>query len=681
MSTVVKAMTPRARAWSIVGAAVLVATAVGLVLDATTPSLAVMFGFPDLGTVVDAGLPAARTVAVIAASAVVGNLLLAAVLVPGEARGPVSGIGYGGLLAARPWSLLLAAASLVVAMLVAAENVGLGVGQLVARPDILASAVAAVEPATGWFLLACAAVVVAAASGLILSWRGSVALLLVMLAGVVAPPMTAAGVSEEAHDWSGDALTLHTVAAVLWLGSTIAVVTRLPSAPAIAAVVLRRHRRIASGSLVVLVLSAVAPTLLSVRPGDLLGSGFGLIVVASLILSAALGGVLTRTRPRRSAAAPRIHRGWWIATELVLLVGAAVLGTVLSRLIAPLEDGADASRLVYLLGYELPGPAQGLELLLRWRIDLLYAPLAALAAAGYLLAVRRLRRAGQGWPLRRTVCWLAGCAVVLIATSSGIGTYATAVFSVHMTAHMLLGAVAPLLLVCGHGVTLALRVCRPGVRARLVSLRDAPPLRLAAQPVAVWVITAVSVFGLYATGLFDTIVVEHWSHPLMDAVALGAGLLLFWVLLGHSPPGPPLPPLAGIATVFAVMAVHAGFAVWMLSRSTPVGERFYAALALLFVPDLLADQRAGAIAAWVIGEAAVLAAVVVLIRRWTRHGEQSPDAGDYARLAAPERSGLTVRSADWPARRLDGADRGAVASDIAGSPPPPGAGDAPRSNR
>jgi putative copper resistance protein D len=57
----------------------------------------------------------------------------------------------------------------------------------------------------------------------------------------------------------------------------------------------------------------------------------------------------------------------------------------------------------------------------------------------------------------RTVAWLSGCTVILVATSSGVGRYSMAMFSVHMGVHMLLSMLAPILLVLGGPVTLALR--------------------------------------------------------------------------------------------------------------------------------------------------------------------------------------------------------------------------------
>jgi cytochrome c oxidase assembly factor CtaG len=61
----------------------------------------------------------------------------------------------------------------------------------------------------------------------------------------------------------------------------------------------------------------------------------------------------------------------------------------------------------------------------------------------------------------RTAAWLSGCAVILIATSLGIGRYSMAMFSMHLTEHLLLMILAPILLALGGPVTLGLRALPP----------------------------------------------------------------------------------------------------------------------------------------------------------------------------------------------------------------------------
>ncbi len=602
-----------------------VAALTGGLLAALAPSVAVLYGLPALGPLVDAGLPAARVLAVGAAAASVGNLLLAAVLAPGDPYGTVSPHGYAGLRAARVWSLVQALASVAVAVLTVAENSGAPPGRLIGSGPTLVNGLGQVQSASGWAVSALVAVVVAALAGWTLSWRSAVGLLVLALAGLFPVTLTAVTNAERSHDIAGDALTLHVLGAVLWLGSTVAVVAHLARRGGAPAVVRRRHGVIATWSLVVVGASGVVSASFTVAPADLLTSGYGLLVGSSAVLLAVLVGVGRRARAAAGTPGGRAAALRLAALELLLLAAAAGAGSGLTRLFPPADRGYEASRLVYLLGYELPTRLTAADLALRWRIDLVFGPLAVLAAVAYLLGVTRAHRAGLSWPAGRTAAWLAGCAVLLVATSSGLGAYGPAVFSVHMVGHMLLATFAPALLVLGHPITLVLQVAPARTADRLVSLLDAPAVRLARNPAVAWGAVALTLFGLYPTGLFDAVLQQHWAHLAMDAAFFGTGLALFWPVLGHSVAGRGLPVLGRIVMVFAVMALHAGFSAWLLSRSTPVAAGFYSSLRLPFVPDLLADQRLGAVLAWALGEVPVVLTVVALVLRWTRADRAPPE--------------------------------------------------------
>jgi putative copper resistance protein D len=241
-----------------------------------------------------------------------------------------------------------------------------------------------------------------------------------------------------------------------------------------------------------------------------------------------------------------------------------------------------------------------------------------LAAVVYLLGLRRLRRAGEPWPRSHTAAWLCGCATLLVATSSGVGFYAPALFSVHMVQHMLLATLVPVLLVLGHGATLATRALTPETSRRLVDLLDSPPVGFLSHPLVAWIAVGVTLFGLYPTGLYAAILQQHWAHLAMDVAFLDTGLTLFRSILGEDPRRGALPPIGQLVMVFAVMALHAAFAAWLLGQPTAVAGEFYRSLRLPFAPDPLADQRLGAILAWVLGELPVIITVIALVRRWTR---------------------------------------------------------------
>ena len=109
-----------------------------------------------------------------------------------------------------------------------------------------------------------------------------------------------------------------------------------------------------------------------------------------------------------------------------------------------------------------------------------FAPVvtAAVLAVGalYLWGAWRVgrRHPARPWPWWRTGMFLAGLAVVVIATQSGIGAYDDVLFWDHMIQHLLLIMVAPPLLVVGAAVHPA-AAREPEPAAQLGQAGDALP--------------------------------------------------------------------------------------------------------------------------------------------------------------------------------------------------------------
>ncbi len=83
---------------------------------------------------------------------------------------------------------------------------------------------------------------------------------------------------------------------------------------------------------------------------------------------------------------------------------------------------------------------------------------------------RRRDRRGRRWPRRRSACFLAGLAILVLDLYSGIGSQADTWLSVHMVEHMVMWVVVAPLLAAGAPVRLALyslpRAGREPARAR-----------------------------------------------------------------------------------------------------------------------------------------------------------------------------------------------------------------------
>jgi hypothetical protein len=203
----------------------------------------------------------------------------------------------------------------------------------------------------------------------------------------------------------------------------------------------RRFSAIALWCFVAMGLSGIVNALVRVNPSDLLTGGYGWLIIGKAIALCVLG-VIGFLQRRHGVAA--LQRDPSARSPLIrlALVEAAVFGVTfgiavaLGRTPPPPPPIYNPSIPAIEIGYDLAGPPTLARVLFDWRFDLIFGTAALVFAAVYVAGVIRLRRRGDAWPTGRIVAWLCGCAVLLFATSSGVGRYMPAMFSMHMAAHM-----------------------------------------------------------------------------------------------------------------------------------------------------------------------------------------------------------------------------------------------------
>jgi len=598
-------------------------------------------GLPDPGALTTVGLPVVRAVAEVCMVLTIGSVLLAAFLVAPQRSGYLDVAGYRALRAAS-WSAVgWVAAALVLVPLNVADALGRPIGEVL-DAGLLLDLVPRLSDATAWSLTAVVAVLVLVGCATVLTWGWSTALFGLALLGPLPVALTGHSAGGGAHDIATDSLVLHVLAASLWVGGLVAVValaaTRRPDPAAALATAVPRFSRLALVCWSVLAVTGVVNALVRVQLSDLVGSPYGGLVLAkagALVVLGVLGAAHRRTSVDAAARGePRalLRLG---GVEVLLMLATIGLAVALGRS-APPDPGAGAPSIPEaLIGYDLAGPPTLARLAFDWRFDLVLGSAAVALAVAYLLGVRRMRARGDGWASGRTVAWLAGCAALLVATSSGIGRYAPAMFSVHMGQHMILGMLVPILLVLGAPVTLALRALPPAGRSRppgprewLLAAVHAPVARWLTHPLVSLPLFVGSYYALYFSGLFPAALPEHGAHKLMNLHFLVVGALFFWPIVGVDPQPRRLPPAARLGIVFASVPFHAFFGVALMSSNSVIGGDFYRSLALAWVPDPLHDQQLGGGLAWASGELPLLLVVIALLIQWSRQDERSARRDD-----------------------------------------------------
>ena len=617
-----------------------------------------VLGLTDPGELVRLGLPVVRLGAEGAAAVALGALTRAVVLSDG-AGGPSAGERATASVAAWAWAAL----ALVAAVLTVADVSG---GLAAPGPDLVVQLVVRAAP-VGWLASAAGAAVVAVWVREARTWSSTLGASVLAGVALLGPVVTGHAIDGVGKDLGTPAVALHVIAATVWLGTISTLLVGIPDDEAVRARFVARAGAVSTVCAVVIVASGVLAAAVLVPSVGELASSYGvLVLLAAAVTVVALGvrvrrrlAVRDRRRPdvdrqERAVAAtgqavgdrrrPDVGRqqravaatGQAAALELVLLAVVTGLSVAMTRAVPPVQAPFHTTPTEAVLGFGIPDPPSVATLLGAWRPGVVLVALAVVLALGYGRWLRRV----EGWPVGRAVAWFAGCAVLVLASSSGLGRYADALFSAHVAEHMLISIVVPVLLVLGGPVTLARRALpdEGDARDRLEALLDAPALRLLAHPAVAAVLVVGSPFLLYLTPVFSLLQPLGWLMPAISLWFLGAGCLFFWVLVGVDPaPGPRLPHVARLAVLVASMPFHALFGVILLAADRPVAQipstlaadggggqvfvtDFYSHLRLPWSVDLLADQHVAALLAWGMGDLPLLAVVVVLLVQWQRAG-------------------------------------------------------------
>ncbi|MEU3608882.1 cytochrome c oxidase assembly protein [Streptomyces sp. NPDC035033] len=250
--------------------------------------------------------------------------------------------------------------------------------------------------------------------------------------------------------------------------------------------------------------------------------------------------------------------------------------------------------------------------------------LVALGLYGW--GVARLRGRGDAWPVARTVLFAAGVLSIALVMCTKLNDYGMVMFSVHMVQHMVISMVSPILLLLGAPVTLALRALPVagrgslGPRELLLKLLHSRYMRVVTHPAFTISMFIASLYGLYFTPLFDTLMGSKPGHIAMMVHFLAVGLVFFWPIMGVDP-GPHRPGyVMRMLELFAGMPFHAFFGIAMMMATQPMVKAYENPPASLGI-DALADQNAAGGIAWAFSEIPSVLVLIALVYQWY-HSEQ-----------------------------------------------------------
>lgn len=440
------------------------------------------------------------------------------------------------------------------------------------------------------------------------------------------------------HNAAVTAVYLHSVFAAIWVGGLLTIVLirgaladRLP-------VVLARYSTIALVAYIVVASSGLVSAQLRMGGLEALVTPYGLLVagkVLALLGLGAFGAAYRRSIIRRltpSANGRDAPRGafWIIVTaELALMGVASGLASALSRTPTPVpqvpvDQLTDPTPAEILTGAPLPPPYEPWRLVTEWNLNLLWALIAGFGVFFYIAGAVRLRRRGDHWPVGRTIMFVAGMAMLVFVTSSGLAVYERYLFSVHMLGHMILSMGIPVLIVLAAPVTLAARAIHArkdgsrGPREWILAIVHSRWAGFVGHPLVASVIFAVSLLVFYYTALFSWAVSDHLGHQWMVVHFLLSGYLFVNALIGIDP-APYRPPYPiRLIILLATMAFHAFFGLSLITGTGLLLPEWFGAMGREWGEPPLQDQQTGGGIAWSVGEIPTLLLALLVMWSWSR---------------------------------------------------------------
>ena len=510
-------------------------------------------------------------------------------------------------------------------------------------PAVLQSFVLQISLGQYLFFQTLIALFVAITSRALTSSGYTAILLLISLIAISAPVFQSHAASSGSHALAIGSLLIHVIALSFWVGGVIAIALLNQEDRKIS---LPRFSQIALWAAIAVVISGVINASARLNFAAAWSSSYAYVVILKVLITFVL---LYFGYKHRNYLAAKPSVNWRAMTRLIsveaaIMIFVTALGSWLSSNQPPSRDSQEPfNAALAIAGMEMPDAPNFTRILFEYDPSVFMIGLLVLAVALYIKGVVILTRRGDKWPVGRTISFALGISAIDFATSGGLGVYAHFAFSWHMVAHMVLGMIAPIGIVLGAPITLALRTLPQsrdgqelGVRGLLIKALHSRYARVLTNPVVALAIFDGSLFALYFTSLFGGMMQSHQGHLFMSIHFILTGILFFHVIVGVDPNPRKVPHIIRIVILFAAMSIHAFFSVALMSASTLIDGGYFESLQRPWSLDLLADQRTGGAIGWAMGEIPILIALVATFIQWMRDDSHEAKRIDRntARMAA-----------------------------------------------
>lgn len=660
--------------WLLIAA---VALALGLTGALLFGGAAAARGLLDPGPLVRWGLPGALALHNVAVAAVVGALVFAVVILPkdkiAKARSSDSSNTEEHPAFKRAMTLAAIAAviwtvaAISVLLLTYLDQSGLPVSASSEFTKGLVYFMTEIDSGRAWLAICIFAAVVSTLCFGVRALTGLALTLLLAVVGMVPQALIGHSASAADHEGAVNSLLLHIVGVALWCGGITAltfVSPKLSIPEALTGKVLKRFSALALFGFTVVFASGVVNASIRLTSWDaLFNSAYGQLILIKTVATLVLGTIglmhrqwiipqlagnqlagnqLAGNQPakRQGKGGLSAKRVLWqlLAVELAIMAAVSGIAVGLSRSAPPQPTSYAPSTppAEILSGYPLPPELTPIRWISEWRIDWLWLTFALGAAVAYFLAVRKIRRRGDGWPWLRTASWMVGMIALVYITSGGPSVYGRVLFSAHMVDHMALTMVVPIFMVLGAPVSLALKALQArgdgsrGIREWILVIVHSKFAAVVTHPLFAAANFAGSIVLFYYTPLFGYALRDHVGHELMNLHFTITGYLFVLSMIGIDPVPRRFPYPLRLIVLLATMAFHAFFGIAIMSSTTLLQASYFGNLGRDWGLSAIADQQMGGAIAWGIGEVPTVLIAVVVAVIWSRSDARESKRTDRA---------------------------------------------------
>lgn len=620
----------------------------------------------DPGALVRWGLPVSKAVHNIALATVIGALIFAVGILPRSLTGSRSKASDEPEHPAVTRTLAIAAAAgvawtlsaIAVLVLSYSDIAGQGISGDAEFTRSLVYFMTDIETGRAWLAVVIIAAVVTTALFGVRSQGALAATLILSLIGLVPAALIGHSASSADHEGAINSLGLHLVGVSAWVGGIImlALLSGVLAAASggrtggrsdVVEPTLRRFSTLAGFAFILVFASGVINSSIRLTSwNDLVGSAYGQLVLAKAAATLVLGviGLMHRRwvipqlgSQGRGLSARRVL--WQLVLAELLIMGATSgIAVALGRSAPPPGEAlvTNASPAFIISGYELPPELTPERWLTEWRPDWLWVAVAAFGLMAYILGLRKVLLRGDSWSWFRTINWVIGLGVLTYVTSGPPAVYGRVLFSAHMVDHMALTMVAPIFLVLGAPMTLALRALTSrrdssrGPREWLLVMIHSKFSQLVTHPLFAAANFAGSIVLFYYSDAFGYAMRDHIGHELMNLHFALTGYIFVLTMIGTDPLPRRAPYPMRLLLLLATMGFHAFFGVAIMGGTGLLAADYFGNLGRTWGPSALLDQQMGGAVAWGIGEVPTLLVAIGVAIQWSRSDARESKRTDRA---------------------------------------------------